>query len=90
MLQLAEHLVEKIISGRFQPATRIFLNCGKSSWASLSPRFLPSVSRSIEDNMKRNPSTQNGPATSDKTRRWRSAAFAEHHKPVSPVPIKHN
>jgi ribonucleotide reductase alpha subunit len=34
---LARQLTDEILSGRFQPATPTFLNCGKASAASWSP-----------------------------------------------------
>jgi ribonucleoside-diphosphate reductase alpha chain len=46
--KLAEHLVEEIISGRFQPATPTFLNLGKSQRGELVSCFL----LRIEDNME--------------------------------------
>ncbi|WP_336193467.1 class 1b ribonucleoside-diphosphate reductase subunit alpha [Providencia stuartii] len=45
---LASHLVEEIISGRFQPATPTFLNCGKKQRGELVSCFL----LRIEDNME--------------------------------------
>lgn len=46
--KLAEHFVEEIISGRFQPATPTFLNCGKKARGELVSCFLVR----IEDNME--------------------------------------
>lgn len=46
--QLARELVEEIISGRFQPATPTFLNCGKKQRGELVSCFL----LRIEDNME--------------------------------------
>lgn len=46
--QLAEHFVEEIISGRFQPATPTFLNAGKKQRGELISCFL----LRIEDNME--------------------------------------
>ncbi|GAA3594826.1 class 1b ribonucleoside-diphosphate reductase subunit alpha [Gibbsiella greigii] len=46
--QLAQDLVEEIISGRFQPATPTFLNCGKRQRGELVSCFL----LRIEDNME--------------------------------------
>ena len=46
--QLAEHLLEEIISGRFQPATPTFLNCGKKQRGEFVSCFL----LRIEDNME--------------------------------------
>lgn len=46
--QLAEHFVEEIISGRFQPATPTFLNAGKKQRGELVSCFL----LRIEDNME--------------------------------------
>ena len=46
--KLAEHLVEEIISGRFQPATPTFLNLGKAQRGELVSCFL----LRIEDNME--------------------------------------
>jgi ribonucleoside-diphosphate reductase alpha chain len=46
--KLAEHLVEEIVSGRFQPATPTFLNLGKSQRGELVSCFL----LRIEDNME--------------------------------------
>ncbi|HDU8627119.1 class 1b ribonucleoside-diphosphate reductase subunit alpha [Morganella morganii] len=45
---LAEHLLEEIISGRFQPATPTFLNCGKKQRGEFISCFL----LRIEDNME--------------------------------------
>ncbi|MFW5388320.1 class 1b ribonucleoside-diphosphate reductase subunit alpha [Yersinia sp. 2542 StPb PI] len=45
---LAQELVEEIISGRFQPATPTFLNCGKKQRGELVSCFL----LRIEDNME--------------------------------------
>ncbi|EMY3533014.1 class 1b ribonucleoside-diphosphate reductase subunit alpha [Yersinia ruckeri] len=45
---LAHHLVEEMISGRFQPATPTFLNCGKKQRGELVSCFL----LRIEDNME--------------------------------------
>ncbi|MBL5906071.1 class 1b ribonucleoside-diphosphate reductase subunit alpha [Serratia fonticola] len=45
---LAQDLVEEIISGRFQPATPTFLNCGKQQRGELVSCFL----LRIEDNME--------------------------------------
>ncbi len=45
---LAEHLVDEIISGRFQPATPTFLNTGKAQRGELVSCFL----LRIEDNME--------------------------------------
>lgn len=45
---LAEHLLEEIISGRFQPATPTFLNCGKKQRGEFVSCFL----LRIEDNME--------------------------------------
>ncbi|MFT4147983.1 MAG: class 1b ribonucleoside-diphosphate reductase subunit alpha [Micrococcaceae bacterium] len=45
---MAEHLVDEIISGRFQPATPTFLNCGKKQRGELVSCFL----LRIEDNME--------------------------------------
>jgi len=45
---LAEHLVDEIISGRFQPATPTFLNAGKKQRGELVSCFL----LRIEDNME--------------------------------------
>ncbi|PVF12002.1 ribonucleotide-diphosphate reductase subunit alpha, partial [Yersinia pestis] len=45
---LARELVEEIISGRFQPATPTFLNCGKKQRGELVSCFL----LRIEDNME--------------------------------------
>lgn len=44
----AEHLMEEILSGRFQPATPTFLNCGKAQRGELVSCFL----LRIEDNME--------------------------------------
>lgn len=46
--KLATHLVDEIISGRFQPATPTFLNCGKKQRGELVSCFL----LRIEDNME--------------------------------------
>ncbi|WP_434461232.1 class 1b ribonucleoside-diphosphate reductase subunit alpha [Serratia plymuthica] len=46
--QLAQDLVEEMISGRFQPATPTFLNCGKQQRGELVSCFL----LRIEDNME--------------------------------------
>ncbi|MCS2610086.1 class 1b ribonucleoside-diphosphate reductase subunit alpha [Halomonas dongshanensis] len=46
--QLAKALVDEIISGRFQPATPTFLNCGKQQRGELVSCFL----LRIEDNME--------------------------------------
>ena len=46
--ELAEHLVEEIISGRFQPATPTFLNAGKKQRGEMVSCFL----LRIEDNME--------------------------------------
>ncbi|CNH49238.1 ribonucleotide-diphosphate reductase subunit alpha [Yersinia kristensenii] len=46
--QVARDLVEEIISGRFQPATPTFLNCGKKQRGELVSCFL----LRIEDNME--------------------------------------
>lgn len=46
--QIARDLVEEIISGRFQPATPTFLNCGKKQRGELVSCFL----LRIEDNME--------------------------------------
>ncbi|WP_145496139.1 class 1b ribonucleoside-diphosphate reductase subunit alpha [Yersinia massiliensis] len=46
--QLARELVEEIISGRFQPATPTFLNCGKKQRGELVSCFL----LRMEDNME--------------------------------------
>ncbi|MCW2483862.1 ribonucleotide reductase N-terminal alpha domain-containing protein, partial [Candidatus Symbiopectobacterium sp. NZEC135] len=46
--QLASALVDEIISGRFQPATPTFLNCGKKQRGELVSCFL----LRIEDNME--------------------------------------
>lgn len=46
--QLAVQMVEEIISGRFQPATPTFLNCGKKQRGELVSCFL----LRIEDNME--------------------------------------
>ena len=46
--KLAEHLLEEIISGRFQPATPTFLNCGKKQRGEFVSCFL----LRIEDNME--------------------------------------
>ena len=45
---MATHLVEEIISGRFQPATPTFLNCGKKQRGEFVSCFL----LRIEDNME--------------------------------------
>ena len=45
---LAERLMEEILSGRFQPATPTFLNCGKAQRGELVSCFL----LRIEDNME--------------------------------------
>ncbi|EHJ4147855.1 class 1b ribonucleoside-diphosphate reductase subunit alpha [Enterobacter hormaechei] len=45
---LAESLTEEILSGRFQPATPTFLNCGKAQRGELDSCFL----LRIEDNME--------------------------------------
>ncbi|HHU4045116.1 TPA: class 1b ribonucleoside-diphosphate reductase subunit alpha [Enterobacter cloacae] len=45
---LAEQLMEEILSGRFQPATPTFLNCGKAQRGELVSCFL----LRIEDNME--------------------------------------
>ena len=47
-IQLARHFVDEIISGRFQPATPTFLNCGKKQRGELVSCFL----LRIEDNME--------------------------------------
>ncbi|WP_037378324.1 class 1b ribonucleoside-diphosphate reductase subunit alpha [Serratia sp. M24T3] len=47
-IKLAGHLVDEIISGRFQPATPTFLNCGKKQRGELVSCFL----LRIEDNME--------------------------------------
>lgn len=47
-IKLASHLVDEIISGRFQPATPTFLNCGKKQRGELVSCFL----LRIEDNME--------------------------------------
>ncbi|WP_175957408.1 class 1b ribonucleoside-diphosphate reductase subunit alpha [Schaalia sp. Marseille-Q2122] len=47
-LQLAQHLVDEMISGRFQPATPTFLNAGKAARGELVSCFL----LRIEDNME--------------------------------------
>ncbi len=47
-IQLAGHFVDEIISGRFQPATPTFLNCGKKQRGELVSCFL----LRIEDNME--------------------------------------
>ncbi|RUT66406.1 ribonucleotide-diphosphate reductase subunit alpha [Morganella morganii] len=46
--KLAEYLLEEIISGRFQPATPTFLNCGKKQRGEFVSCFL----LRIEDNME--------------------------------------
>ena len=46
--QMAEHLVDEIMSGRFQPATPTFLNCGKAQRGEPVSCFL----LRIEDNME--------------------------------------
>lgn len=46
--EMAIHLVEEIISGRFQPATPTFLNCGKKQRGEFVSCFL----LRIEDNME--------------------------------------
>ena len=46
--KFAMHLVDEIISGRFQPATPTFLNCGKAQRGELVSCFL----LRIEDNME--------------------------------------
>ncbi|EPV3839973.1 class 1b ribonucleoside-diphosphate reductase subunit alpha [Morganella morganii] len=46
--KLAEHLLEEVISGRFQPATPTFLNCGKKQRGEFVSCFL----LRIEDNME--------------------------------------
>jgi len=46
--RFATHLMEEIISGRFQPATPTFLNCGKKQRGELVSCFL----LRIEDNME--------------------------------------
>ena len=46
--KLAYHLVEEMLSGRFQPATPTFLNCGKQQRGELVSCFL----LRIEDNME--------------------------------------
>jgi len=46
--ELAHHLVEEIITGRFQPATPTFLNCGKKQRGEFVSCFL----LRIEDNME--------------------------------------
>lgn len=46
--QLAEYFLEEIISGRFQPATPTFLNCGKKQRGELVSCFL----LRLEDNME--------------------------------------
>ena len=46
--KFATHLMEEIISGRFQPATPTFLNCGKKQRGELVSCFL----LRIEDNME--------------------------------------
>jgi len=46
--QLAEHLVDEIITGRFQPATPTFLNAGKKQRGELVSCFL----LRLEDNME--------------------------------------
>lgn len=46
--ELAEHLLEEMISGRFQPATPTFLNCGKKQRGEFVSCFL----LRIEDNME--------------------------------------
>ncbi|MEZ2188455.1 class 1b ribonucleoside-diphosphate reductase subunit alpha [Corynebacterium sp. CCM 9204] len=46
--ELAEHLVEEIMTGRFQPATPTFLNCGKAQRGEPVSCFL----LRIEDNME--------------------------------------
>lgn len=48
MKPLAEQLTEEILSGRFQPATPTFLNCGKAQRGELVSCFL----LRIEDNME--------------------------------------
>lgn len=45
---LAEHFLDEILSGRFQPATPTFLNCGKAQRGELVSCFLLRV----EDNME--------------------------------------
>jgi len=47
-ITLAGHMVDEIISGRFQPATPTFLNCGKKQRGELVSCFL----LRIEDNME--------------------------------------
>ncbi|MEG3134592.1 class 1b ribonucleoside-diphosphate reductase subunit alpha [Rouxiella sp. T17] len=47
-IKLAGHMVDEIISGRFQPATPTFLNCGKKQRGELVSCFL----LRIEDNME--------------------------------------
>lgn len=47
-IRLAGHFVDEIISGRFQPATPTFLNCGKKQRGELVSCFL----LRIEDNME--------------------------------------
>jgi ribonucleoside-diphosphate reductase alpha chain len=47
-IQLARHFVDEMISGRFQPATPTFLNCGKKQRGELVSCFL----LRIEDNME--------------------------------------
>ncbi|KQN47292.1 ribonucleotide-diphosphate reductase subunit alpha [Serratia sp. Leaf50] len=47
-IKLAGHFVDEIISGRFQPATPTFLNCGKKQRGELVSCFL----LRIEDNME--------------------------------------
>ena len=46
--KLAEHLLEEVISGRFQPSTPTFLNCGKKQRGEFVSCFL----LRIEDNME--------------------------------------
>lgn len=46
--EMAEHLVDEIMSGRFQPATPTFLNCGKAQRGEPVSCFL----LRIEDNME--------------------------------------
>lgn len=46
--KLAEHFVEEIIEGRFQPATPTFLNCGKKARGELVSCFLIRIEDSME------------------------------------------
>ncbi|VTP84196.1 ribonucleoside-diphosphate reductase alpha chain [Proteus vulgaris] len=64
--ELAIHLVDEIISGRFQPATPTFLNCGKQQRGELVSCFL----LRIEDNMESIGRSVNSALQLSKRGRW--------------------